>query len=525
MLMAIMTVAGLPYTVFALSDVQNWDSYSNGDNITTVSSWLYSGSGSATVSTDFALSGTKSVKNTTTSNGHFYRTSGGATSAGRFDFAVRVVASTQNYGGGAADGASEMAYFNFAFNDLAFTASAYSGCSWSNTNISSYDGTFIPLRVDWTDNGSTIDIEPFVDGVSLGSQTCTQGASADLTGATIYTNHSSFGMIYYDDIALYTDADVPVVDPPDYTTHIETVVPEDGDTVATSSPTTIGATGYINPSDFKEGARIRIKLDRQTDAQAVGALIAWEAAFGNWTTLPLTADEDFDVSTTSIESLLGENREGEWHMRTELQIPKYTLFGFTLTYETYDFVNSSFVYGALTGIDIIQNYGEDVLEAVVGAADPFANCQFDFSSVLDFSAPDNIITCSLGVVSSLIVPSSGQLQAIMDNQKNEFLTKPPFGYIYLAGSSLLGYSDVATSTLSSSNLTITFPSTGAFASSSAGSVAGETITFIDWDEIAAGLAESEVSTAMEPFYDFINLFMTAGFLFWLWRFGTRFMTP
>lgn len=336
--------------------------------------------------------------------------------------------------------------------------------------------------------------------------------------------------VYYDDIEMFTDGDVPV-DPGscllgDFGTCINTVQPANNETISTSTPTTIGADGYISPDDFLyDEARIRIKLDRQTDQQAVGALIAWEAAFGNWTTFDISSSGAFDVSTTAVESLLGANREGEWWMFTVIEVPDLVIFGNVVSWKQIESYRSIFLYGELTGIDVIQNAGETVLEGIVSTADPFANCQFDLGDILDLSQPENLITCVLGITSSLIIPNQAQLQAIFDAQKNEFLTKPPFAYVYLTGQSLLGYNTVGTTTITNSNLTITFPDTGAFASSSAGSIAGSTITFIDWSLLASNLDTEPVHEGMDGLYDFINLMMSVGFLFWMWWFGTRFMAP
>lgn len=377
--------------------------------------------------------------------------------------------------------------------------------------------------------GGDIPISPLFEGVNvitnggLGSGTCVSPGTYYLLLTDGGTDVLYYWEAYFDGVNA-TAPDAPSCLGGEVGTCINTVLPYDGETVSTSTPTTIGADGYLDPADYVEGARIRFKLDRQTDGQAVGALVGWNAAFGNWTTFSLTSGA-FDVSTTSIESLLGANREGEWSMQTVIQVPSTVILGQVFSYRDVEAITTRFVYGQLTGIDIIQNHGEDVLGAVIGASDPFAYCQFDLTSVLDFSEPDNLLTCILGLASSLIVPNSAQLAAIFDAQKNEFLSKPPFAYPYLAGTALLGYNSVGTTTITDSNLTITFPSTGAFASSSAGSVAGATITFIDWGLLAENLDTAPVHAGMDDLYDFIQFMMSVAFLLWLWYFGTRYMLP
>lgn len=225
--------------------------------------------------------------------------------------------------------------------------------------------------------------------------------------------------------------DDTIVEPPpdDTTTRIITVEPADDEIVATSTPTTWGMTGYLNINQFKTGARARLKLDRNTDNQAVGALIAWEAATGNDTYFPLASDGSIDVSTTTVEHLLGVEREGLWHMRWEIQAPRFTILGQNFFYETLAATSTSYTYGQPTGIDIVQETQEDILEGIWNATtDPLENCQFDITSVLDFSAEDNIYTCIVTMVSSMIIPNGQQAQLLIEGAKESFLDKAPWGY-------------------------------------------------------------------------------------------------
>ncbi len=64
---------------------------------------------------------------------------------------------------------------------------------------------------------------------------------------------------------------------------------------------------------------------------------------------------------------------------------------------------------------------------------------------------------------ALLIPTSSQLQDTMNNFYTDFLTRVPWGYGSVAVADLLGYGNTATTTLSSSNLTIVLPNTGVFA--------------------------------------------------------------
>lgn len=246
-------------------------------------------------------------------------------------------------------------------------------------------------------------------------------------------------------------SDVPFP-PDDTTTRIDVVEPADDEVVATSTPTTFGMEGYLNSDDYRAGARARLKLDRNTDSQAVGALIAWEAATGNYTDFPIT-DGVIDISTTTVEQLLGVDREGLWRMRWEIQTPRFNIFGFSLFYDTLVSTSTTYIYGDPTGIDVIQQQQEEILEGLFDTmSDPLANCQFDLSTILDFSASDNIFSCVTTMVSAMVIPNQQQAQQLIEGARSSFLEKAPWGYatrVY----DIVSYS-TATSTLPSIAFTL-----------------------------------------------------------------------
>lgn len=315
------------------------------------------------------------------------------------------------------------------------------------------------------------------------------------------------------------------ITPPDTSTRIDSVKPYNGQVINVASTTEAGAVGYINADDFKAGSRIRIKLDRATDSQAAGIGFAAAFLFGNWTELPLSATGAFDVSTTTLENTFGVDRQGRYDMTTVLQAPSFGVFGVNLLYKDLVSTTTYYTYGTSTAVDIINDHTGAVLDAIASTTDPFADCQFDFSA-LDLALPGKMLKCVTSTVISLVIPSRSQLSTLLNVEKEEFLSKPPFAYVYLTATALLGYNAIATSTASSSNVTITFPSTGYFASSTAPvSVAGQTITFIDWEQLADSVESLSGTSYYTGFGDFFNLMFAVGFLMWLYSFGARNFIP
>jgi hypothetical protein len=229
-------------------------------------------------------------------------------------------------------------------------------------------------------------------------------------------------------------ADSAAYTPPveDTTTRIDTVDPADGTSVATSSlPYDFEVTGYVNEDDFADGARVMIKLDRNTDQQATGALSAWDSAFGNKTYLDIDSSGEFDVATSSDNLNLDfPLRVGLYRARWEVQIPRFNVFGFGIFYSTYVATSTRFTVATTTAIDNIQLDQEEYLEEIVDSlGDPLASCQFSvFDTALDFSLGGQVLQCMGGVLHWLFVPPEGTLENTVTQLKDGFLTRPPWGY-------------------------------------------------------------------------------------------------
>ena len=120
---------------------------------------------------------------------------------------------------------------------------------------------------------------------------------------------------------------------------------------------------------------------------------------------------------------------------------------------------------------------------------------------------------------ALLIPTSSQMQDTMNSFYSDFLTRVPWGYGSVAVADLLGYGTTATTSLSSSNLTITLPNTGIFATAtSTAALKGKTLTFIDWTAMSSTTVHNYWAPALSPLNNFLNIMMGGGFIFWLYHF-------
>lgn len=222
----------------------------------------------------------------------------------------------------------------------------------------------------------------------------------------------------------------------DFGSCINTVDPANGAEIATSSlPYLFEVDGYISAEDYETGARIMIKIDRNTDQQAQGALIAWDSAFGNKTYLPLSSSGSFDVSTST--TAISENlnfpmdRIGLYRARWEIQTPKYSIFGFAFNYTAVQSLNTRFTVGTSTPLDLIQIDQEEYLQGVIDSisGDPLEQCNFNFfDSAFDFRLGSELLGCIGGMLHWLLVLPPGVLENTIVQLKEGFLTRVPWGY-------------------------------------------------------------------------------------------------
>lgn len=223
-------------------------------------------------------------------------------------------------------------------------------------------------------------------------------------------------------------------------TRIDTVSPYNGEIIATTSlPWNYTTTGYTNSGDFQDGERLRVYVNRNTDNQSVGALTAFNSAFGNNTYIPINADGTFSVSTTTINNTFGVDRVGKYQMTQEIQVPgigvHWWVFNFDITYNTLVATSTSFTVGTSTAIDNIVDAQAAALEPLLtSTGNALQGCQFSwYNSAIDFSLGSNLMNCIAGLSQYLFVPTNAQLQGAVEGIKNGALARAPWGYAVRIG--------------------------------------------------------------------------------------------
>ncbi len=141
------------------------------------------------------------------------------------------------------------------------------------------------------------------------------------------------------------------------------------------------------------------------------------------------------------------------------------------------------------------------------------------------------IGCAVGtvfknVIYLLFVPDM-YTRLRFQEQYNDLKYKAPWGYIFLIANDISGYSTASTTSLSSANLSITFPnnSNPLYNASSTQIFKGKTITFIDWSLMASSTSHGYWGNAWTSISNMISLLMGAGFFFWLWKFAFNKIKP
>jgi len=114
--------------------------------------------------------------------------------------------------------------------------------------------------------------------------------------------------------------------PPDTSTRIDAVVPADNSSVATSTPSSVGADGYVSVDDYKDGdiLRIFIRNDAQNASQLVGPLFAdmQETWVSETFEFYIEASGSFSTTTSFQTSQIGV-----YSMTTEILRPRFSILG------------------------------------------------------------------------------------------------------------------------------------------------------------------------------------------------------
>jgi len=195
-------------------------------------------------------------------------------------------------------------------------------------------------------------------------------------------------------------------------TRIVTTDPTHQEIVATS--TTIGASVYISPEDYREGMYLLVNMVNNTLSATGGfALDAWNAAFGG---IRFTLNSGVNnVSTTTIFDRIGQVNVN-WYVKTPNTTP---LIGWFFADQTIVASSTKFVVVEMTALDIVMASTSDVL----------------INALITGTTTQSVIRCNpfnfdiTVCVLSLLYPSQEVLKSNFDRLRNDLLEKWPLGYV------------------------------------------------------------------------------------------------
>lgn len=286
-------------------------------------------------------------------------------------------------------------------------------------------------------------------------------------------------------------------------TRIITVDPSDGEVLATSSPTNIGATGFISDDDFVDGMVFRQNLFLSNAPIGGGFIVGpADALFQLQQNQTFEYEIDssglFDFSTTTQFTQIGQ-----YNLKSEIVIPVFSIFGFSFGQNT--IVSTSTIFLVAT-----SSQGDLINDNFVGAVNDFTeqialSCEINFSSLFSLS---NLTDC----VKAIVYFSGSEISDGLNNTVQVFIHKAPWGYATRVYEIITASSTPETLP----SLSISMP---------AGLPVSGTLDLTPWDDISSAFTqidEAEVETIEgSPLDKFLFYWNTLWYIvFGLWLLKT-----
>lgn len=204
-------------------------------------------------------------------------------------------------------------------------------------------------------------------------------------------------------------------------TRFISVIPVASSTVATT--TTIGASLYIKPSDYKEGMYLQMSFTNQSVSLLGGSVLdAWNSASGQGREirLPLSSGSN-NVSTTTTFITAGKNT-GIYKIVSPTFTSSIPILGVLFSPSIVLSTSTYFFVGQKTSFDsAVELGGESLTEYILTGTTTGANTITNCANI----ATSGIVPCLV----SLVVPSSQTLTDDITRLRNGFLSSWPLGYI------------------------------------------------------------------------------------------------
>lgn len=217
----------------------------------------------------------------------------------------------------------------------------------------------------------------------------------------------------------------------DYSTHIETVTPADGTTLATSTSYTIGATGAIASNDFNENSKLKIHIVNSASTLSKHCFdvicgapkdLLWAPGLSqNAITInleyPLVIASPFSYSTTTTANL----PIGKYWVTTEIDTGTFCFWGICLGDKMLMSTSTTFIIASTTKADkLVQStldYGKDLASST---APLFLHC-----GITDL----DLASCGKDLLYWAFIPTNDSLAEDGIQIHDIVLSHWPIGYI------------------------------------------------------------------------------------------------
>jgi len=324
----------------------------------------------------------------------------------------------------------------------------------------------------------------FVNGAQCGGSlnlTSASQNSANLSGFYYFTASSTTGVNpvyftwYFDGTsALYSTGQ----------TRISTIVPYNGQTLATSTHTTVGATGFLEYNDLNDYSVLEINIQNSNQA----FLQCADVSCAGLSHGAISLDFEYPLLTATGFSYSSSTQTlpvGKYYVTTKIRKGSYCLFGYCAGMTTIVSTSTTFIISTTTKADNLKDNANEYLDTLTESGTTFEDC-----SVTSF----DFFTCMSDLIAYAFVPTPDAIDYIKDQLYNGILTHFPLGYftdfISIMATSSVGSLTVLDATVptgvagAGSNITLDFTGVLDFilysTSTFSGETASSTVTFYDY---------------------------------------------
>lgn len=313
----------------------------------------------------------------------------------------------------------------------------------------------------------------------------------------------------------------------DYSTDLISLVPPDEclsgstricytfpyDDLVTASSTSFEAIieGYVASADLSDDQEVEFVFDfyRMQNRLGVGPLNAFSGFSPNSEVIKIQGGTGYNYVIASTSAL---TLTGDYRFTASIRRPFISVFGFDLGYSTLSTDVVYFTVGTSTALEQFLEQGSDDFNDLLENATSTQAINDSCSIFTNFQ----FFTCVTNIAQLLFIPNDATV-ADLQGKFDQLKQKAPWGYGFVAYSSLASYGST-TATTSLSNLALTFPASSTIVQSSSTSQwSGVTLTFIDWAYMSTQISGGAFASFLNPLNFILNFLFTLGFAFWLWR--------